>query len=248
MSRLARRSRARGVLVAVAAIAILSKVGCEPPPPEPTAMLPPWPAAAADDAAVSLAAVLDATNVYVVLDASGSMREEGCSEGRAKIDAAKQALVEFAGGLESGVNLGLLAFDGTGVSERLPLAPAQRDAFLAALGEIRPAARTPLGSAIEQGYDALLAQGRRQLGYGDYHLVVVTDGRASDGEDPTAVVDRILGESPVVLHTIGFCIDDDHSLNQPGRVPYRTARSTAELREGLDAVLAESPDFAVTEF
>ncbi|MEN8261504.1 MAG: VWA domain-containing protein, partial [Pseudomonadota bacterium] len=34
-------------------------------------------------------------NVYVVLDGSGSMEASGCSGGRQKIDAAKQALLDF---------------------------------------------------------------------------------------------------------------------------------------------------------
>ena len=94
----------------------------------------------------------------------------------------------------------------------------------------------------------LIRQGRRQLGYGEYHLIVVTDGQASSGQDPTGVVDEILASSPVVIHTIGFCIGEDHSLNQKGRVLYRTAQNAAELREGLEQVLAEAPDFTVTQF
>jgi hypothetical protein len=58
----------------------------------------------------------------------------------------------------------------------------------------------------------------------------------------------MLAESPVVLHTIGFCIGEAHALNQPGRTYYRAADDPGALRRGLDEVLAESPVFDLTEF
>ena len=207
---------------------------------------PPWPPEGAEESELA-SEVLTAT-YYVVLDGSGSMRDEGCSGGMRKIDAAKEALSAFVRSLPADVNLGLLAFDGQGVSERLPIQPVEAYAFDKQLQQIQPSSSTPLRSAVQLGYDALIRQGRRQLGYGEYHLVVVTDGQASSGQDPTLVVNEILADSPVVIHTIGFCIGDDHSLNQRGRVLYRTAQTAAELREGLEQVLAEAPDFTVTQF
>jgi len=78
--------------------------------------------------------------------------------------------------------------------------------------------------------------------------VVVTDGEASQGEDPRAEVNSIIATTPIVLHTIGFCIDSRHSLNQPGRILYRQANDLEELRRGLQNVLAEAPSFTVLQF
>jgi hypothetical protein len=50
------------------------------------------------------------------------------------------------------------------------------------------------------------------------------------------------------VQTIGFCIGPKHSLNQAGRTIYRAADNPAELRQGLADVLAEAPQFTVTEF
>jgi Ca-activated chloride channel family protein len=61
-------------------------------------------------------------------------------------------------------------------------------------------------------------------------------------------VDKLLGESPVVLQTIGFCIGAKHALNQAGRTMYKEANNVEELRQGLADVLAEAPQFTVTEF
>ncbi len=189
-----------------------------------------------------------APNYYVILDGSGSMGSFDCGGGQARIDAAVDALEEFARAVPESANLGLLAFDEIGVKERLPLGPRNRDAFINAVRRVRSHHGTPLASAIGLGYGSLTEQARKQRGYGSYNLVVVTDGEASDGEDPSEIVEQILNESPIVIHTIGFCIGSNHSLNQSGRILYRSATDTAQLRAGLGEVLAEAPSFDVVQF
>jgi len=189
-----------------------------------------------------------AANYYVVLDASGSMNEVACSAGRRKIEAAQDALAAFASSVPPTANLGLAVFENRGLAERVPLGVGNRDAFNQGVTRVVAGAGTPLRSAIELGYRRLTSQGQRQLGYGEYHLVVVTDGHASDGQDPREIVNKLLSESPVVLHTIGFCIGERHALNQPGRSYYRAADDPEALRRGLDAVLAEAPSFSLDRF
>jgi Ca-activated chloride channel family protein len=258
-------TRRAAVLVAAA----LALAGCDDskPPPKPAAaapapekpkgpvstrpLTPSWPAAAqgkSDQAPMS--GDLFARNYYVVLDASGSMTERGCSGDLPKIDAARNALAAFAESLPADANLGLQVFDARGVREQLPLATgsANRTRFKAILPTVRAGGGTPLHTAITNAYARLEQQGARQLGYGEYHLVVVTDGEASDGQDPTGAVKAILDRSPIVLHTIGFCIGPKHSLNQPGRTIYRAADNPEQLRASLSDVLAEAPSFAVTGF
>ncbi len=206
-----------------------------------------WPPESAE-AGKGLAPDRFALNYFVVLDGSGSMSETECSEGKRKIEVARTALASFADSVPAQANLGLAVFDGKGLSERLSLGAGNRDAFRQAVQAVSVNASTPLRSALELAYDRLLEQGRRQLGYGEYHLVVVTDGQASKGEDPTPAVNRILGESPVVVHTIGFCIGERHPLNQPGRTYYRSANNPQALQQGLETVLAEAPDFTLSQF
>ena len=207
-----------------------------------------WPPLGEEAESAQVADDLLASNYFVVLDGSGSMAEVGCSAGQPKIDAARTALESFAQSLPPNANLGLAVFAKQGIKELLPLGLDNREQFAEAVQGVIAGSGTPLRSAIDLAYDRLLAQGRGQLGYGDYHLVVVTDGRASGGQEPTAKVNAMLAESPVVLHTIGFCIGEDHSLNQRGRTYYRAADNPAALRKGLDEVLAEAPTFDLTEF
>jgi hypothetical protein len=253
---------ARAALSLALALAVAA---CDEPPqpPKPSAakaaekpkgplsnrpLTPAWPAVARDKGDSAVSADLFARNYYVVLDASGSMTERGCSGDLPKIDAARVALNAFADSLPADANLGLQVFDARGVREQLALGTKNRDQFKAALAKVRAAGGTPLHSAVTQAYTRLEAQGARQLGYGEYHLVVVTDGEASEGQDPTAAVKLVLDRSPIVLHTIGFCIGEKHSLNQPGRTIYRAADNPGQLRQSLSDVLAEAPKFDQSGF
>ena len=232
----------------------VAKVAPVPPPPTPASaatgapakMRAAWPPA--KDESVAVAPDLFARNYYVVLDASGSMNEKGCSGDTSKIIAAKEALNAFVDSLPKDANVGLQVFDGRGINEWLPLGTGNRPEFKRQLATVRANASTPLRGAITGAYGKLVAQGARQLGYGEYHLVIVTDGHADQGQDPTAIVNRILTESPVVVQTIGFCIGAKHALNQAGRTMYREANNVEDLRQGLADVLAEAPKFTVTDF
>lgn len=218
-------------------------------PPNPYYALRPlddsWPA---DSDSEQLSENLMSANYYIVLDGSGSMGAHKCSGNTSKMSVAKQAVGQFTGQIPQYANLALYLFDAQGYSERVSFSEHNRDKLLSAISSAKPGGMTPLASAISYGYQALRQQAVNQLGYGEYHLVVVTDGIASENQDPTQVVMAILQESPVVVHTIGFCIDDRHSLNQPGMTSYKSANSPEELQQGLQAVLSEAPDFSPDRF
>lgn len=235
------------VIVAIAALFVVfnqsekENRGSRSPVPER-----PWPAPSS--APVELARNPMARNFYIVLDGSGSMAYAGCSESLTKSKASKSAIEKFLPQVPPDANLGLLTFDSQGVREVVPLGIDNRDKFLDNVRRSLPGGETPLRSAISLASQKLEEQARKQLGYGEYTMVVVTDGEASRGEEPDAVVEDILLNSPVSMQVIGFCIDEAHSLNQPGRTVYRSAQSANELLEGLGQVLAESEDFDVSAF
>lgn len=241
----------RTLLIALVAASL---VGCgeessSPPSARNAPVAPTRPAWPPIEPGQRLAADPLARNYYIVFDASGSMSDTRCGGGRAKIDAAKQAIVVFAESLPASANLGLLAFDGAGIRQRLALAPAGRQDLRRVVGGISTGGVTPLRSAIAEAYRALTKQAQEQLGYGEYHLVVVTDGEFNPApENPAPAVDEIIAKSPVVIHTIGFCVGEEHSLNQPGRIYYKTADNPEQLKQGLENILAESPAFDIKTF
>ncbi|MBN1522993.1 MAG: VWA domain-containing protein [Spirochaetales bacterium] len=190
---------------------------------------------------ISLEQDFQKDNYYIVFDGSGSMRE------RDKLTIAKTALSKFVTFVPPDANLGLAVFDGSGLSERVPLG-TDRELFLNAVNKVRADGNTPLDQSMELAFDKLRVQARKQLGYGEYNIVVVTDGEATSGYEPDSIVRKILTSSPVVIHTIGFQIGENHSLNQPGKILYKSANNFDELSQGLESVLAESENFVVTDF
>jgi len=209
-----------------------------------------WPALD-ENKAGEVADNLLAKNYYIVFDGSGSMGEvaaDNCSDNQRKIDVAKSAMQTFIKQLPADANVGLYVFDGNAMSERVGVSANSRTQLKKAIKETYPGGGTPLSLAVQQAYNSLLHQAKKQLGYGEYHLIVITDGEANSGYGPGTIVNSVIKYSPVNIHTIGFCISDRHSLNQKGRTFYKSATSRRELEEGLSSVLAESEEFVIDEF
>ena len=184
---------------------------------------------------------MTAKNYYVLLDTSGSMRESVA--GKVKIEAARTAMLSFSENIADDVNLGLTLFGP--IQEVVPLGINNRATFSKAANEITPKGGTPLIQAIEKGYNALTAQAQAQGGYGEYHLIIVTDGISSDG-DPAPLAREIVNHSAINVQVIGFGLKD-HSLNIPGYTTYTSAQSLEELIEALNKTIqAETEEFSDT--
>jgi uncharacterized protein with von Willebrand factor type A (vWA) domain len=180
-------------------------------------------------------------NFYFVFDGSGSMqrwpkgkREDGTRSGR-KIEGAKWAVREFLKKVPKNVNLGLYVFDSNGQKEVIPLSPNNRSQFLQAIDAVDAGGGTPLGDAITKGSRALSEQYKKQLGYGEYRLIVITDGEATD--NLVAGV-RQAKRHKIPIYTIGFDMDQDHELRKHS-VSYRSAESAKQVEQALEEAAAE---------
>jgi uncharacterized protein with von Willebrand factor type A (vWA) domain len=185
-------------------------------------------------------------NFYVIFDGSGSMSEalnkqcQGDKRFGSRLEGAKWAVEQFMPLAPAEVNLGLWIFDANGNNERLPLSPESRAQFLSAVQKIRAGGRTPLTESIEQGVNRLVQQRDRQLGYGEFRLVVVTDGEATGRPLVQAVA--YARERRIPIYTIGLCLAAQHELRKYS-VSYRAADSIEALRRGLEETLAETSVF-----
>lgn len=195
--------------------------------------------------------VLTRDNYMAVLDMSGSMKESNCAgQYGSKAEAARQALAAWLKSIPRDANLGLVVFSSNQVQLKVPLGVDNRDKFVQAVQSTRPDGKTPLKDALAIAYKELERRARYQQGYGEYRIVVITDGMHSSGQDPRPVVEAILNNpaNPVLIYTIGFCIDES-ALHQPGRTMYQSASNPEELSRGLSQVLAESSQFdTIQEF
>ena len=180
-------------------------------------------------------------NFYFIFDGSGSMG--GMCAGQVKLQGAKEAVRMFLTKVPADVNLGLYVFDGRGAREVVPLGPNNRAAFMRSIDEISNGGGTPLARSIQFGSDRLVEQYKRQLGYGEYRLLVVTDGQASG--IPEAA--RYAARYSMPIYAIGLCIEGGHPLRSFA-VSYREANNYADLERALEETLAELPVFDVTEF
>ena len=118
----------------------------------------------------------------------------------AKIIVAQKAVKRFIEMVPEEANIGLTAFDRNGNFERAPLG-SSRESILKAVDRITAGRSTPLGRSVRIAYKKLRIQAKKQLGYGDYNLVIITDGLATDGMRLIRSVRRILRESPVIKAT-----------------------------------------------
>jgi Ca-activated chloride channel homolog len=187
-----------------------------------------------------------ARNFYFIFDGSGSMSEsltkqcKGDKRFSSRLDGAKWAVEQFLPLVPRDVNLGLWVFDTNGNSERVSLGPDSRAPFLVEVKKIRAGGKTPLTESIQQGVNRLVQQRDKQLGYGEFRLIVVTDGEATGRPLPQAVA--YARERRVPIYTIGLCLSADHELRKFS-VSYRPADSIEALKLGLEETLAETVMF-----
>lgn len=186
----------------------------------------------------------EARNFEIVLDASGSMAGS-------PIEEAKQAIHAFVNSLpkDREINLGLVVFDGGGIREAVALGSAaskDRAQFLQQIDAVEAGGGTPLADAMNVGTAALLKQCQRQLNYGDYREIVVTDGAPDFGQNLDAACSQAASFG-FSIYTIGFGIDDGHPLKN-WATSYETAASADELTRKLQNTAAEPDNYVAPTY
>ncbi|NCU31537.1 MAG: VWA domain-containing protein [Candidatus Moranbacteria bacterium] len=184
-------------------------------------------------------------NFYFVFDQSGSM-SESCS-GQSRMNAAQKAINEFAKTIPNDVRIGLLVLGRSGapnqIAELLPLNMATdqyKSEFLKHINSLRPDSGTPLVTAIKIAVDKMVDQKKSQLGYGDYRIIVITDGHAGDGDVKDAAVYAM--QYGIAIYTVGLCINFNHPLYHFS-VSYTEAKDYKQLSSALQQMTAESESF-----
>lgn len=189
-------------------------------------------------------------NFYFVFDGSGSMKDPPPSSAQgdhsfpSKITGAKWAVNEFMKNVPNNVNLGLFVFDAHGEREVLPLGPNNRKEFLADINAVQAKGATPLGDAVSKGALALAKEYKQQLGYGEYKMIVITDGEATDSIN-SGIAKAMKFNIPI--YTIGFGIGPTHSLRKYS-ISYRSADSAKQVESALEEAAAELDVFDAPSF
>ncbi len=183
---------------------------------------------------------LHSDNIIVILDASGSMRDPfRADESKSKMDAAKTALKEVLAKVPDGTNIGLLVFGNNVQNEWVyPLGPKDTDRLMAAIDRPQPGGGTPLGKYMRVGANRLLEQREKQYNYGNYRLLIVTDGEAQDQEKVAQYTPEILNRQ-IRVDVIGVDMETNHNLAKDAD-SYRKADNPGELVAAVSQILAET--------
>ena len=188
-----------------------------------------------------------ASNFYFLFDMSGSM-DENCS-GKSKIDGAKEAITRFLKNIPDDVNIGLMIFgtgSGDGFAEALPIGSGNKNEFLKIINSLQPSGRTPLGEALLASVDKIIEQYKKQLGYGTYRIIIITDGEQT-GIDLKQPCTYLAQHGFIGLYSIGLCMKSSHTLKRYS-LSYRDANNYEELEQALVEATAESDVFDASLF
>jgi len=170
------------------------------------------------------------TNVYLVVDTSGSM-------GGSKIERTQEALAAFIGQIRGDRDrVGIVEF-GSGTKDLVPLTvmdAGNRQALLARIENMQAEGGTALLDATYDAIDLLAQEDDREA---INAIVVMTDGQENESMRSLREIQQRLSASatPLVIFTIGFGEDADENvlsvLAQIGGGQFRRADETdiAEL-------------------
>ena len=97
---------------------------------------------------------------------------------------------------------------------------------------------TPLHNATNLGLVKLVEQYKKQLGYGEYRLIIVTDGMASNESLFKSALIRSIRYPFISIYGIGLCINGNHLLKTYS-IAYYDAQNYEELGAALEETSAE---------
>jgi Mg-chelatase subunit ChlD len=196
--------------------------------------------------------------VAILVDTSGSMRDEVSGESRPKHVVAQEALEAMLDATDAFVarrpdfpiKIGVYSFS-SGVSTELSIQPYNRDLVRAALKRLpRPGGGTAIGEAMRAARPDLYRAGVFRK-----YLLVVTDGENTSGRSPDEVARDIFrrSEGGVQIYFVAFDTSPQKfSFLKDVGGDVLGAGTGVELRKALDEVyqgkiLAEAPANAERE-
>ena len=173
-------------------------------------------------------------NVVIVFDDSASMGYN-MSNNKSRMENAKNALVQVVSDLPADTKIGLTLLNGK--KWPVPLGPVDKKEVVKVIQSLTANGGTPLGKAMKVGSDALL-EARDKEHYGNYRLLVVTDGAAEDQNLVEKFLPDILSRG-ILVDVIGVDMAADHDLATKVH-NYRRGDDPAGLVKALRETFAET--------
>jgi Mg-chelatase subunit ChlD len=245
----------RDAVVAAAGALLLLTAGCGPDRSARQAASPRSASSAGESSAPYQAEIEEGLGaaVAILVDTSGSMRENAPGDRRSKYDVARESLETMLDATDAfiarrrdfPIKIGIFSFS-SNVRTLRPIQPYDRAAIRAALQELpRPGGGTAIGEAMHEARPELYRAGVFRK-----YLLVVTDGENTNGPRPERVARDIWqkSEGAVQIYFVAFDTSPEKFafLKDVGG-DVITAGTGAELRTALDGIytgkiLAEAVD------
>ena len=191
---------------------------------------------------------VDHDNIVVLVDTSGSMSARFGQTSR--MDSAKSAMKFVLGKLDKNTHVGILKFPQSAfgnVNWTYPLGPINQEKMFKAIDTLTHGGATPLGKYMKYATDELIKKRKKQLNYGTYRLLILTDGAAQDAGLVQKWTPEILARG-IRLDVIGVGMGNEHVLAKRAH-SYRTADNPQALKRSIESAIAEisASDFASPE-
>lgn len=204
-------------------------------------------------------ALNDASNFMIILDASGSMREE--IDGKEKFDIAKDVIESIVKRLGEGARVGLRVYGhrvpsldekaDTDSELLIPVGPLQPQVFMAKVRALRCRGKTPLTHSLMETIGDV-AKVETDL---DLVTILLTDGGESTrGAKPHDAAAKLsASRKGMKVHVVGFDINEDDWKEQlektaaAGNGQYFHVRKSSDLLGALQLVTAGQTDYVLKD-
>lgn len=174
-----------------------------------------------------------AKNVYLILDASSTTTKSSCFGYGSKHQVMESAVYDFIDELPSNTNLGVIRFDANGPNEITSLEPVNGTFLKQLLSETNAGGANPVSITVSYAYKSLQKQAIKQQGYGEYHIVLLTDGGSDNESELLAATRTITESSPVVIHAYDFCPRSNNVLSSKSNIDYKPLHNEENLRNAI---------------
>lgn len=154
---------------------------------------------------------VDGIGIAIVVDCSGSMADSTGGDSKAKIDLAKNAVLQIVKqaqdfSKQKNVNVQVAVYRFSDSTQLvIPLSAPDVDAFTSRVNTLRADGGTAIGEAVVQATKDL-----NQQGFSDKHILVVTDGENNTGRSPESVANGINLLAPDLkpkVYLVAFDVD-----------------------------------------
>lgn len=189
-----------------------------------------------------------ADQIQIILDASGSMKEQ--LDGRPKIDIARESLNAVIQKIPVQSHIGLRAF-GHKLSHKDPntctdtellmsIGPLNREKLISTVNALTVRGETPIAYSLKKAADDFAPDVQKTV-------VLLSDGKETCGGDPVAVIAELKKRGiDLKVHVIGFAVDDTtaaqlKAISDASGGKYFAAKDASQLTNSFQKAVTVAP-------